>query len=54
MNNDKFFEKYKKKIDDIKFNVPKFEYPDWFQGQQVSDFPKPTENVMWTPNYGEK
>ena len=39
------FETYKKQIDDIKFNIPKFETPDWFVKQTISDFPAETENI---------
>ena len=39
------FDDYKKKIDDIKFDIPKFETPDWFTKQTVSDFPAETKDV---------
>ena len=51
MKEDKFFEKYKKMIDDIKFNMPKFDVPNWQQFPQVSDSPMPTDNVSWESVY---
>jgi len=39
------FDDYKKQIDDIKFDIPRFENPDWFAKQTVNDFPAETEDV---------